>query len=117
MPSIPAWIPKVGSRAELPASRGSVQAGQVANAYRAVQVRSGLDSCGAVDAVKSQRFLASAAPMLPLPDCDRVSCGCRYDKFSDRRSGEDRRLIAQHRNDLYVGHERRQQKGRRATDL
>lgn len=116
MPSLPGWIRKSGVRPESPATRGSVQAGQGVNPYRAVQVRRGLDSCRSVDAITNQRFLTSAAPTLPLPDCDRVSCSCRFDKLNDRRSGEVRRLIAQRRHDLYYGEERRLQKGRRVTD-
>ena len=33
----------------------------------------------------------SAAPRLPLPDCDAAECRCLFVHHDDRRSGKDRR--------------------------
>ena len=38
-----------------------------------------------------KRFLSSAAPRLPLPDCDVLECKCKFVHHKDRRDGEDRR--------------------------
>ena len=37
-------------------------------------------------------MLEKNAPVLPVPGCDIDKCGCRYQKFADRRSGAERRL-------------------------
>ncbi|MBT8442539.1 MAG: hypothetical protein KJO76_09150 [Gammaproteobacteria bacterium] len=37
-------------------------------------------------------MLEKNAPALPVPGCDVDKCGCRYQKFADRRSGAERRL-------------------------
>jgi hypothetical protein len=45
---------------------------------------------GADDA-PARRFLSSAAPKLPLPDCEVLDCSCRFVHHKDRRTGKDRR--------------------------
>ena len=42
--------------------------------------------CDAVRALAGQRLLARDAPMLPLRECDQTACGCRYQRFPDRRT-------------------------------
>jgi len=62
--------------------------------YKAASVAPGEDCCGAVAALKDQRFLLEEVPRLPLEACDRVGgCQCTYRNFADRRSGDDRRNI------------------------
>ncbi|NCF52414.1 hypothetical protein GWP57_12440 [Gammaproteobacteria bacterium] len=60
-------------------------------AYHAVSIKYSADSCSAAKALAGQRFLATAAPTLPLPDCDAAACQCRFAHHDDRRSGRDRR--------------------------
>lgn len=59
--------------------------------FHAVSIRYGLDSCEAAVHMAGQRFLASEAPPLPLPDCDKAQCTCRYVHHADRRVPHDRR--------------------------
>ena len=59
--------------------------------YHAVSIRAPASACVAAKQMGSRRILASAAPQLPLPECDAPHCGCRFVHHADRRSSEDRR--------------------------
>jgi hypothetical protein len=85
--------------------------------FQAVEVRRGLDSCAASLALEGQRFLSRKAPTLPLPGCDRTTCGCRFAKFADRRSGGDRRFIMERFTDISgASFSARRGRGRRRDD-
>ena len=60
-------------------------------AYHAVSIKFEANACAAAKAMTGRRFLASAAPRLPLPDCDVLECRCRFAHHDDRRTGKDRR--------------------------
>ncbi|MDJ0750280.1 MAG: hypothetical protein QNJ11_12400 [Woeseiaceae bacterium] len=60
-------------------------------AFHAVSIKFDVNACNAAKAMTGRRFLASAAPSLPLPDCDVLECRCRFAHHDDRRSGSDRR--------------------------
>ncbi|MCP5472417.1 MAG: hypothetical protein H7A18_10135 [Sinobacteraceae bacterium] len=87
------------------------------NAYQAVSVLACPHACAAACQVQGQRFLARQAPQLPLADCARPStCRCRYQKFVDRRSSQQR---SPYNNPMalgYASHEKRRNRGRRAGD-
>ena len=59
--------------------------------YHAVSIKFEAIACEAAKAMSGRRFLASAAPRLPLPECDVLECRCRFTHHKDRRSGKDRR--------------------------
>lgn len=59
--------------------------------YHAVSIRFSSNACHAAREIEGHRFLSSAAPRLPLPDCDASECSCRFAHHKDRRSGRDRR--------------------------
>lgn len=61
------------------------------SAFHAVSLKYSSNACDAAKAMTGRRFLASAAPTLPLPDCDALECRCGFDHHADRRSGTDRR--------------------------
>ena len=60
-------------------------------AYHAVSIKFEANACNAAKAMTGRRFLASAAPRLPLADCDALECRCRFAHHDDRRTGKDRR--------------------------
>ena len=60
-------------------------------AYHAVSIKFEANACDAAKAMTGRRFLASAAPRLPLPECNVLECRCRFAHHDDRRSGKDRR--------------------------
>ena len=60
-------------------------------AYHAVSIKFSANACNAAKAMAGRRFLASAAPRIPLPDCDALECNCQFVHHDDRRSGKDRR--------------------------
>ena len=59
--------------------------------YHAVSLKYSSSACDAAKAMTGRRFLSSAAPRLPLPECDSLECRCRFVHHSDRRTGKDRR--------------------------
>ncbi len=59
--------------------------------FHAVSIRLRSNACEAAKSMEGKRFLSSAAPRLPLPDCDVLECRCKFVHHKDRRSQEDRR--------------------------
>lgn len=60
-------------------------------AYHAVSIKYSENACDAAKAMTGRRFLATAAPRLPLPECDALECRCKFTHHDDRRTGRDRR--------------------------
>jgi len=59
--------------------------------FHAVSVHFAPDACEAAKNLEGRRFLSSAAPRIPLPECDAAQCKCRFKHHTDRRTGNDRR--------------------------
>ena len=59
--------------------------------FHAVSIRFLSSACSAAKSLDGKRFLSSAAPRIPLPECDVLECKCRFVHYSDRREGDDRR--------------------------
>lgn len=59
--------------------------------FHAVSIQAVNNACEAAKSLEGKRFLSSAAPRLPLPECDAFECKCRFVHHADRRSGVDRR--------------------------
>ncbi len=62
-----------------------------ASQFHAVSITFEQTACAAAKEMAGRRFLSSAAPKLPLPECDALECNCRFKHHDDRRSGKDRR--------------------------
>jgi hypothetical protein len=60
-------------------------------AYHAVSIKFDKNACEAAKAMEGRRFLSSAAPRLPLPECNALECRCHFLHHKDRRSRKDRR--------------------------
>lgn len=61
------------------------------SSYHAVSLRYSSNACDAAKSMTGRRFLSSAAPRLPLPECNALECRCRFVHHDDRRTGKDRR--------------------------
>jgi hypothetical protein len=87
--------------------------------WRSVKIRPGMAPCRPVAEITGRIFLAQAAPSLPLANCTKKNCRCRYIFLEDRRSGTDRRLELGRFGDYLPNYEgeRRQVTGRRYADL
>ena len=59
--------------------------------FHAVSITYSGQACKAASELSGRRFLATAAPRLPLPECDVLECNCRFTHHDDRRSNKDRR--------------------------
>ena len=86
--------------------------------WHAVSVVVQTSSCAAATLCRNVRYLATDAPRLPLPACDRAhECKCTFRHYEDRRASAKRRS-----DDVGAGGttkpkvERRLKRGRRATD-
>ena len=61
--------------------------------YHAVSIKFEPYACSAAQELDGTRFLAEAAPRLPLPECNVTDCKCHFAHHEDRRSAEDRRSV------------------------
>lgn len=59
--------------------------------YRCVRIEAGSVACQHVQVLLSKPILVDDAPRLPLLGCNVAQCNCKFIRFDDRRSGEDRR--------------------------
>jgi hypothetical protein len=59
--------------------------------YQAVAIKYAENACDAAKAMTGRRFLANAAPRLPLPECNFPECRCQFAHYKDRRATSDRR--------------------------
>lgn len=59
--------------------------------FHAVAIKYSENACNAAKAMTGRRFLANAAPRLPLPECDFLECRCQFAHYEDRRAPRDRR--------------------------
>lgn len=60
-------------------------------AFHAVSIKFDKNACAAAKEMEGRRFLSSAAPRLPLPECNSLECRCHFVHHKDRRSRKDRR--------------------------
>jgi len=59
--------------------------------FHAVSIRFAPNACEAAKKMEGRRFLSTAAPRIPLPECDALECKCRFRHHKDRRARDDRR--------------------------
>ena len=59
--------------------------------FHAVAIKYSENACDAAKALTGRRFLSSAAPRLPLPECDFLECRCKFVHYNDRRKDRNRR--------------------------
>jgi hypothetical protein len=64
---------------------------QTSGAFHAVAIKYTENACDAAKQLTGRRFLSSAAPRLPLPECNHLECRCSFAHYKDRRSAHDRR--------------------------
>jgi len=69
----------------------SIQRSSANTKFHAVSIKMGKRGCQAAKDMVGRRFLATAAPKLPLPGCDVIDCDCKFVHHQDRRSRKDRR--------------------------
>ena len=86
--------------------------------HHAVSIATGPRCCAGARELRGQRFLSRDAPKLPLKDCDRGDCTCRYVHHQDRRQGMRRARDLGVAIDGYVEEDKRggQMRGRRKAD-
>lgn len=83
------WRARTSARAEEDAK--ALPAQRKKSAYHAVSIRCPKNACNAAKGMYGRRFLATAAPKLPLPACDAAQCNCQFVHHDDRRTGNERR--------------------------
>ena len=60
-------------------------------AFRAVSIECGDNPCAAAVRLEGRRGLHNQIPRVPLSNCDREVCNCRYKQHGDRREQDERR--------------------------
>lgn len=106
-----------GRRGPTKARSGTERRQWISNPWHAVSIAPGPHACEAVQRLARERFLSAEAPPLPVDGCTAHNCLCGYRHFPDRRRSEPRRhadVFDMHRP--WNGIERRQSRGRRASD-
>jgi hypothetical protein len=94
-----------------------VRAHHVRNPFHAVSIACDRrHACRTARGFGDRRFLASAAPTLPLASCDSVACTCRYEHHDDRRIDPRRAADEGRAEHPYAGAERRGHGDRRRKD-
>ncbi|MCJ7451409.1 MAG: hypothetical protein MUO39_02905 [Steroidobacteraceae bacterium] len=83
-----------------------------AKPWHAVSIAPGPRACEAARSLSGQSFLSREAPALPLKDCDRSDCTCRYEHHDDRRTGPRRAHELGASVDGYLEEERRDEETR-----
>lgn len=84
-------IRKRGARASVRPDQLNKKVAASDTKFHAVSLQFASNACDAAQNMKGRRFLSSAAPRIPLPDCDATECRCKFVHHKDRRSREDRR--------------------------
>lgn len=85
------WFLRQRQAAKKEDARPAAPRGSAHSAYHAVSIKFPSNACKAAREMEGRRFLATAAPRLPLPDCQSIECSCRFVHHEDRRAGRDRR--------------------------
>ncbi len=101
-----------------PSDAGARPVGKPVLSHHAVSIATGPRCCGAARDLRGERFLSRDAPKLPLKDCDRADCACRYEHHKDRREGLRRARDMGVAIDGWVEKDKRgkQMRGRRKDD-
>ncbi len=93
---------------------------RISNPWHAVSVDCGRQGCTPAQQLGNQRFLSGQAPKLPLVSCSNpMGCRCVYKHHDDRRATPRRMLdngTSLRSSAPFIGEERRNARGRRATD-
>ena len=85
------WLYLRRPKSEAPATETKSLTEDGSGKYHAVSIKYDANACEAAKAMSGRRFLSSAAPRLPLPECDVLECKGRFVHHKDRRTGKDRR--------------------------
>jgi hypothetical protein len=113
---ISSWFLRRRIDAEVRTSGRPVEHRRIANPYHAVSIETGSRACAAAQAIEGQRFLSTAAPMLPLKGCGSTTCQCRYVHHNDRRNNQRDRRVNFANPHAHTRAERRSGGGRRIND-
>ena len=109
------WFLRKRIDAQVRNSGRPMEHSRVGNPFHAVSIEPGSKACAESRKLEDRRFLASAAPMLPLRGCTSATCQCRYTHYNDRRTKRDRRVLP-HNPHAHKMSDRRASGGRRLTD-
>ncbi|MBL4763573.1 MAG: hypothetical protein JKY93_12860 [Gammaproteobacteria bacterium] len=75
--------------------------------YHGITIHLCEHACKDVCHVRSQRYLASEVPALPIYGCTNPECSCTYVHHEDRRSGDDRRYPSLTMEGVFASNEHR----------
>jgi hypothetical protein len=85
------WIVRLRQGAKAESATTPARASITNSAFHAVSIKYSSSACKAASELAGRRFLATAAPKLPLAGCDLLECNCSFIHHKDRRLSKDRR--------------------------
>ena len=85
------WVRQRPSQSDARPAMSGNAAADTGTQFHAVSIKFEDNACNAAKELEGKRFLSSAAPRIPLPECDVLECKCRFVHHKDRRQSEDRR--------------------------
>lgn len=85
------WLLRLRRKAAAEDATAAARPSPAKSQFHAVSITYPGPACDAAKNMNGRRFLATAAPRLPLPKCDVLDCKCRFTHHKDRRAGRDRR--------------------------
>lgn len=110
------WFLRRRIDAEVRTSGRPVEHRRIGNPFHAVSIEPGPRACLEARRLEGQRFLSTAAPMLPLKGCGTTSCQCRYVHHNDRRNNQRDRRVNFANPHGHMMTDRRAGGGRRVND-
>lgn len=84
--------------------------------FHAVSLKCEQNACQVAKDMRGRRFLSSAAPRIPLPECDARECSCRFVHYQDRRKRENRRSPFGEGSFLGIGKEKTRREQRENSE-
>lgn len=110
---LPARTGARAAGAALKATGRSKPPSEAIDDYRGAMLFPQKDCCEAILKLRGRTFPRNTAPTIPVPGCDRESCGCQLHQVTGRRRGP-RRLVPDRRDDVRFTEDRRTGKDRRS---
>jgi len=101
-----------GCPAPAPGQPAKKKGGEGVDKFRGAALFPQKDACEAIMKLRGKTFPEGRVPKIPVPGCNRETCGCQVHEIVGRRRGP-RRIASDRRGDVRFKEDRRSGKDRR----